>query len=342
MRLRIVLMACLAGAMVCIRAARADLVEADESIALRQKIGLGLKFVGLKDVRQQMHNDSKFKDLANVLPKWDSGIFILEVSPDGPADQAEIHRADIVTKIGDTPIKNSVDVVLFADTAQTSVEYPIVFFRYSEDAGAWVQKTTKLAGRPPRAENSGPASRPALPLDDPKVPHGIVSGGAWLTKSDGSSSVIRGLHIALLGRTIGGDRVGAVLQREIPKWHRRIEKHPDQDHADDEAMISQIDDFVQHHPAQMDLAKAYKILQAHSISGIADLPLDGAMKLAATDVDGKFSISAPIGDYYIYAYLSSDATWADWLVPVTIKTGQNRVIDLSDENAAMVRQSSGK
>ena len=52
-----------------------------------------------------------------------------------------------------------------------------------------------------------------------------------------------------------------------------------------------------------------------------------------TDVDGKYSIELPGGEYYLYAMFNSAYSKVDWLIPIRIGNKKDVTIDFHNENA---------
>ena len=71
----------------------------------------------------------------------------------------------------------------------------------------------------------------------------------------------------------------------------------------------------------------------------AKLPLQGTIcKETKTNVEGKYLITdVDPGRYYIYASFESDSLWVEWLIPLEIKAGEEKSVDLDNDNAARIR-----
>jgi hypothetical protein len=60
-----------------------------------------------------------------------------------------------------------------------------------------------------------------------------------------------------------------------------------------------------------------------------------------TDVDGKFVIDkVPPGDYYLISCFGSGTLLIDWIVPIHVEDHKATTVDLDNDNAAFIKQSS--
>ena len=55
-----------------------------------------------------------------------------------------------------------------------------------------------------------------------------------------------------------------------------------------------------------------------------------------TDVDGRYSIEVPSGDYYLYAIFESSYSRVVWFVPVKVAEPKDMAVDLHNENALTI------
>jgi hypothetical protein len=161
------------------------------------KVSFGLKFFMLAEAKQKLSNSPDTQTLANILPHWQSGVFVIEVVSDSPADAAGIKVADIITKFGDVPIKNRADLDAFKNGAVIGESYEVVYFRYSDDSKSWVKGITKIVGRAPTTQpavadaatapslsspaNPAPAAQPAAAVTFVSVTGGYPGGYASVT-----------------------------------------------------------------------------------------------------------------------------------------------------------------
>jgi membrane-associated protease RseP (regulator of RpoE activity) len=98
--------------------------------------------------------------LVNVLPEWESGFFVIELDPDGPAADAGIKPGCIITRMGDVPIRDADDVRAFLKAAVVGKSYDVVFFQYSDDSSSWTKEDAKIVGRAPAI--TVPATKPEI------------------------------------------------------------------------------------------------------------------------------------------------------------------------------------
>ena len=135
----------------------------------RPSIKIGIGFVTLGDARQRLWNstDTQAHEIAILLPSWDSGVFVVDVDSNSAAAAAGIKFGDIITKIGDVPIRKLADVDAFRKTAVVGETYEIVYFRANDKAMAWVKGITKFVGQAPLATTQPAVANATMPSSPP-------------------------------------------------------------------------------------------------------------------------------------------------------------------------------
>jgi hypothetical protein len=215
-----------------------------------------------------------------------------------------------------------------------------------------------------------PTPPPAAPIQAPPR-LGSLAGSAWLTTNSGASNLMRGLNVAVLTPTIDSRPIVATALAGIPDLQKEIEacnsmiadekkldaetnqpgnaddllKNDEDVLTADQARIARIQRLASNPPPTLTLEQAYSFLKDGTVTRakredeIPSLPLAGIIvKSTKTNVDGKYTITdlAP-GNYYVYAVFGSSSMGVDWLVPIQINGGEEKTVDLDNDNAATVR-----
>jgi len=107
----------------------------------------------------------------------------------------------------------------------------------------------------------------------------------------------------------------------------------------DQAKIASIQSLPQTLPATMDVLDAYRLLKGCDMGGFASFPKDFvSLVQTKTNVDGKYTLKdVPAGNVYVIAFFGTSQAWADWMVPLTIKGGEEISLDLQNDNAETIK-----
>jgi len=231
-----------------------------------------------------------------------------------------------------------------------------------------------LSAKPPKEPVARQDALPVQVHPAPPEPLSVVHGGAWVTRKNGSSDLLRGLEVSLLNNTLVDP---AIIRVEYQKGIGRLTEEHD----------SQMKEFKnakdQNDKEQSRLAdygiKPYRGLEEHykdCAGRLADRiasiradegkitsseDLQSAYKrfafandywgttyfyaCAATavrqevhaDSEGKFTFTGvPPGRYYVYALMNNSTSFIEWLVPINVAGGKEVRCDLYNENAATI------
>jgi len=200
------------------------------------------------------------------------------------------------------------------------------------------------------------AARPAVPPPPPEpvTPKiGSISGNVWVNKEDGSSDLLRGIHVEVLRTEVSGRVIQDILLTEARDWQKdadanrkkasdgfisdfyRSEAEKDQ-HSADLAKST-----AQRVPTRnVDLLTSYQVAQKcakYELPAFEPAISETAVADTRSDVQGKFELAnIPAGNYYLHAASGSRVFYIEWLIPVTVKAGQDVKVDVFNENAVNI------
>lgn len=202
-----------------------------------------------------------------------------------------------------------------------------------------------------------------------------VHGGAWVTKKAGNSETLRGLRIYAVTSSGRNEQFIALLQAVLAGSKKRLTSHEDlaarwlkltREWSGDKTMaehyqkqvkiielrkrlIQSIQDRaanLSRRPATelVDMAVMYKEMpqspseeETETWDAICSQQFAGT---AHTDVDGKYELELPGGNYYLYARFESTYSRIEWFVPVRVANAGGVKVDFHNENAALIKNKS--
>lgn len=138
-----------------------------------------------------------------------------------------------------------------------------------------------------------------------------VSGGAWVERKNGDSTILRGLNVYLCTE----ETATAIKATRDYKWDDFLHEHPDHTNSDWYyfRLILALDDMEA-------VAKAQATLPSQN---------------AKAGIDGKYSISeVSPGSYYLFAQTSNDYYAGYWMVPIVVDGSKPIHVDLDNSNTA--------
>jgi len=164
---------------------------------------------------------------------------------------------------------------------------------------------------------------------------GELKGGAWITKKVGNSDIVRGMDVVLVRREIKRALIDKWLERFKQErstndvvWTRLgpIRRAEPEDEVDVEPLLvnARWRDQPMRELSEDMLWPAIVVLgmEAHTI----------------TDIDGKYEFrNVTGGDYYLFASYSTEYSYIDWLVPVSIRDPEALKIDLYNGTARHIK-----
>ena len=198
-----------------------------------------------------------------------------------------------------------------------------------------------------------------------------VYGSAWLSRNNGSSDLMRGLHVDLLPTVLPQAVAAASLTGVADEWGNWIKMSNDelndelQKDAEDKrsqyptqvyanAAVTTRKELKEYQNGQRAAQQAAAAVsrvgqdcsanfdQAKSLSHFAPFSFGQAVRpvaigTAVTDSDGKFFIDPqPVGHYYLHAKLDTPTIFVEWVVPVTIGPDSDTKVDLYNENSLVL------
>ena len=210
---------------------------------------------------------------------------------------------------------------------------------------------------------------PTTTMPEPRL--ASLSGSAWLSRTDGSSDLLRGLPVCLFPAKVPARAVYEQFQGKLESWAQyanrlkqecsameaRYRAMPDYPKyrteyqecrgrtASVEFAIEALAKFLNSlagEPGITDIHKAFGVILTILIK--LDLPppermqfLDAVSPLAVqrttTGADGKYSFdSVRSGDYVLYAVIDTKALCAEWLLANQVSPGGAVLVDLSNQN----------
>jgi hypothetical protein len=164
---------------------------------------------------------------------------------------------------------------------------------------------------------------------------GEISGGAWLTKKIGNSDIVRGMEVVLLRREIKRSLIDKSLEQFKKE---RGEKHIIHI-AFSPISRAEPEDEVDIKPLLEDARSSTQRMSELS----ADLlwPVIVLLTMEAhtvTSIDGKYELkNVKGGDYYLFASNTTEYSYVDWLVPVSVRDAEPLKIDLYNQTARHIK-----
>ncbi|MGB7157258.1 MAG: hypothetical protein WBD40_04270 [Tepidisphaeraceae bacterium] len=176
---------------------------------------------------------------------------------------------------------------------------------------------------------------------------GSITGSMWITRNSGASDLIRGQEIILYPATIPASEFVASMQDVAAKWRARAQEarqkaktdtflkdyhESDAKEADEQAL--KVGAFQYNGVKVIDTAMAYDSVAKASHLQLGRLRT-APLQLAKTGADAKYRFdNLQPGNYYVHTFFfASEAGRADWIVPVTVKSGAETQLDLENDNA---------
>ncbi len=219
------------------------------------------------------------------------------------------------------------------------------------------------------------------PPSDRTTQRGAVAGSASVTRWNGHSQTQRGLRISLLKPTVDKgtmtvalkattkilDDLAAHLQKEADEIRKKftglrpgvynpwqaggtVPVNPHIATADQAAAAAakaaKVRSLIRTLPAKMTTVEFHKLLADYAPTGVPDFAATAAalqVADATTDGQGKFKLKdAAEGAYCLYAQVGTNGFFVDWVVPVKVIGGKVAKQDMSNDNAAIVRDGRGR
>lgn len=160
---------------------------------------------------------------------------------------------------------------------------------------------------------------------------GSIEGGAWVTKKGGSSDILRGLKVCAI-QSRCSSATSMIVINALAK--QNMESNDDWEKTAAAFRSA---------PSGLSLPASAPILflpsepLTHSVQEALSSYLKQLQVAEATaNIDGKFTLSVPGGEWFIFAEWQSSFSRIVWCVPVEITNEQPVHLDLSNENALTI------
>jgi hypothetical protein len=191
-----------------------------------------------------------------------------------------------------------------------------------------------------------------------------LTGAAWLNKNDGSSDLLRGLHIEVLSASSVCQNVALIVRKQgtnemheaqlhdlqAQRW-RDLQKQSAANGGDPSMLDRDVQDEMQQaaiHRANglhlldeagrvADGTDPFVACRECSIRDIAFATcVDGAVAAECkTNIDGKYAMQISPGSYIFYACIDTPILYVEWIIPADIETDHE--FDFDNDSATTIR-----
>jgi hypothetical protein len=229
----------------------------------------------------------------------------------------------------------------------------VMYVRSAKDVPQVQPPKMTMVADPPATQVAVP-TRPVAtsrPIATKPVQKFAVRGAAWISRGDGSSDVLRGMQVSVLRPTVAPEAANADLAVLRQKWKEEhdvfLNWQAAEKYAKPPAMLkglkrtsdvlAELDSYTNTTP--IDTRKFYTFLY---LRGELSPPEFGAslndtrMFSTKTNVDGRYELIVPEGEYYLHAFAGGRSVFMEWVIPLSV-SGEDVSLDLDNSNALVVK-----
>jgi sRNA-binding protein len=197
---------------------------------------------------------------------------------------------------------------------------------------------------------------------------GSLAGAAWITRGNGQSEILRGMHVYLLRPRLPKENIDPIYQdvqklldasvEDIRRWQgnfqRNVRYSENLFNENLKAVESIRNDLLTNPDARGDVAKLFKAIRTAQVARENTDPIgvvshyaqdkiwpkivaSAAVMRTETNIEGKYEIvEIPWGTYYVYAVNESAFSIVEWLPSCNVTDSASYSFNFQNNNATFI------